>query len=231
MKLKKNIIDHNAQALKPSTEPSPEERRQAKIDYYRNWFRLDFRVYDEDEIEAEGGIDEASYYERGSSFDFNDEDVIYYQKKFESENALDVFYDLCLDYCQDSLKVLRKNMKKYSVLTELKIKEYAEGKNHKGQHPNEKQQARHMRKLLNEQMRKEENNLCSQKKLKAQIALIKKKIVELGKTDVKPKLNVLTVEPKQVCDEKVVKANAQTESNAKKITMITAVAITPELNR
>ena len=245
MKLKKNIIDKtNSQALKVvKPEPSPEEKRQAKIDYYRNWFRLDFPIFDEDEVEAAGGIDEVSYFEHGSFFDLNDEDVNYYQKKFAGLNALDVFYDLCLDHCQDTLEVLQKRMAKYPLLTDLYAKEFAESRNHKNQAPNEEQKKHHMHKLLKEQMEKVERNERAQARIKAHMVLIKKRLAELNKTNIASEANVV-VDTNQtaMASQNTMTQNpnnvqvgetdlAQSENKKSKISLVTAVAMVPEMSR
>ena len=195
----------------------PENVCEEKIFYYRDLFRLDFRVYNEKD-----DIDDTSYCESGRFFNLDDEDVVWYQKKFESLNALDVFYNLCLDYCQAVLKVLKKNIKKYPLETEMSAKKFAESKNRKNKSPDEKQQEHHMHKLLKEQIEKTITNQNAQIDIKEQISIIKKKIAELGLLSVKPKRSQLIINQMTKTD---LKNNLDTCDKNNKLTTGTIAAM------
>ncbi len=96
-KLKQVTIGEKADNVKAPTA----EEREAKIAYLRNLFRLSFRVPtdDHDGTVNWGGFDEA---------EAND-----FRESFAALDAVDVYYQLCIDYCEDQLASLKKRMVKH----------------------------------------------------------------------------------------------------------------------
>lgn len=136
------------------------EERDEKISYYRDLFWLTFRVFDEDEI-AQEELDE--YLDCYSS---NDEsDIDFFQNKFASLNALDVFYKLCLDYYQEQLVVLKKHAVKYKTAEINQLEQPVKKK--------------HLDMLANIKAGKIEANLHAQNECQTQILLMQNKLAEL----------------------------------------------------
>lgn len=197
-KLKQVTIGEKADKVKTLTA----EEREAKIAYLRNLFRLSFRVPDEDENESEKVVqheaEETMDYDEDVNDDFyydnnqiatddhddtvnwggfDEEEANDFRESFAALDAVDVFYQLCIDYCEDQLAVLQKRLVKHQQNLEAHIKSMPDASLQISKHIREENQY-----LLEFYTERVNNNQQLQKEFTARLATMKQQLAELTKT-------------------------------------------------
>ena len=115
-KLTQNTISQQQKATKQLTPEQCEER----IEYLSGMFRLEWHPYDAKKVPDDDGIDGYCYYENGDVFSLKNNNVQEYYRDFAAVDALGVFYQLCLDYCQGQLMMLRKKSSEWPTPEEFR---------------------------------------------------------------------------------------------------------------
>ncbi len=214
-KLKQVTIGEKASNVKALTA----EEREAKIAYLRNLFRLSFRVPDEDEnanekvkpedntISTADEDDDFYYdnqYDNQMATDDHDDTVNWggfdeaeandFRESFAALDAVDVFYQLCIDYCEDQLAVLQKRLVKHQKNLDAHIKSMPDAS---------LQIPKHIRKqneyLLGFYTDRVNDNQQAQKEFAARLATMKQLLAELKKNpqpnNQKKSTNVIAAQP------------------------------------
>ena len=195
-KLKQVTIGEKADNVKALTA----EEREAKIAYLRNLFRLSFRVPDEKD-ESEKGVqheaEETMDYGEDASDDFyygnqmetedHDDTVSWggfdeaeaneFRESFAALDAVDVFYQLCIDYCEDQLAILQKRLVKHKKKLSAHIKSMPDASLQISNKIREQNQF-----LLEFYTERVNNNQQLQKEFTARLATMKQQLAELTKS-------------------------------------------------
>lgn len=170
-KLKHVTVGNQKGAVKPM---SPAER-QEEIDYLRGLFWLSFRVYDGDLKLPDDGVVDLHEGETAGYGEINEDELNGFRQKFAALDALDVFYKLCLDYCQDQLAVLKKRgVQIWEILDK-----YAKNDPNTVAQMSRKSRRRYEY-LYKFYKDRADYNYYDQKELKAQIKTLKQKLAELA---------------------------------------------------
>ena len=98
---------------KANVKPLDPNEREEKICYLRDLFRLSFRVYEGDlRLPADDVVDLHDRETAGFG-ELSEDELASFSKGFAELGAPEMFYKLCLEYCQDQLKVLKQRSKGY----------------------------------------------------------------------------------------------------------------------
>ena len=184
---KKQLLDNEREEKKQIFD----NEREEKIAELRALFWLSFRVYDEDEVSNDNEILDLNFGETASFNEANEEEVMGYYNKFAALDALDVFYNLALDYCKDALAVLKKRSVKLSHWAEDILKEKP------AKNPKKLIKTSYLKKLMKMQNERIKGNKRSQDEMEAQIVAIKRKIADLKQNQCQQKKSKVTINPQQ----------------------------------
>lgn len=171
-KLKLSRIFAKKTAVKPTLTP---DERTEEIDYLRGCFRLTFRVFDEEEYTDDNDVFDVQANDETNFNGASDADMQDFQARFAALDALDVFYQLCLDYYEEQMQVLKKQLPEYQIVLDLYLQS-----NPTDLAKMSKRARNDYETMFNYYSTRVKYNLRSQGEIQAKIATIKKQLTEIG---------------------------------------------------
>ncbi len=191
------------------------DEREEKILELRAYFWMQFRVYDEDEIDLDDPYSDD--YELDDFPSFSETTLEEMRADFAAVNALDEFYRLYLDYNQDELAVQKKRLAKKLDAIDLEIEEAINSmkKSKRREHIEN-----YIKKLHKKKRKMVEDSLVSQNTAEAEIALCKRELEAMGFVGPKykkMKKSKVTIQPTGIVNGKVGAKNYNVTKNDNEI--------------